>query len=100
MRNVSFAPLHKKQAAKIPNLLIAVNAGGPIGSPTFGNLGVGGGSAPPGKAPALCGLKCQLVARRACDLVMHGLKKRAEPPLGGDRVAARRAADQLRMSRP
>jgi hypothetical protein len=26
-------------------------------------------------------------------------EKRAEPPLGGDRVAARRAADQVRMSR-
>ena len=32
--------------------------------------------------------------------LMHCLKKRAEPPLGGDRVAARRAADQVRMSRP
>jgi hypothetical protein len=47
-----------------------------------------------GKATALCGFKCQLVARRACDLVMHCLKKRAEPPLGGDRVAARRAGDR------
>ena len=28
-----------------------------------------------GKATALCGFKCQLVARRACDLVMHCLKK-------------------------
>ena len=28
-----------------------------------------------GKATALCVFKCQLVARRACDLVMHCLKK-------------------------
>lgn len=28
-----------------------------------------------GKATALCGFKCQLVTRRACDLVMHCLKK-------------------------
>ena len=100
MRNASLAPLHKKHAVKIPNLLIAVNAGGPIGSPTFGNLGVGGDSAPPGKSHSP--LRFEMPTRRTPRMRPGNAppEKRAEPPLGGDRVAARRAADQVRMSRP
>jgi hypothetical protein len=43
MRNVSLAPLHKKHAAKIPNLLIAVNAGATHWQPNLRKLGGGWG---------------------------------------------------------
>ena len=54
MRNVSLAPFHKKHAAKIPNLLIAVNAGGPIARRSFGNLGVGMGRVKVLRRPWAC----------------------------------------------